>query len=70
MFYDDVRSPVTPDLIGAICVVGLADDRVLLKQIKTNGRGGFDLYPNSPAEDVIRDAKIEWAAKVIGMRPR
>lgn len=70
VFYDDVRSPVTTDMIGEACVVGLADDRILLKVIRSNGRGGFDLHPNSTTEDVIKDAQIEWAAKVIGMRPR
>lgn len=70
VFYDDVRSPVTPDLLGQACVVGLADDRILLKVIRSNGKGGFDLHPNSTTEKVIRDAEIEWAAKVVGMRPR
>jgi hypothetical protein len=70
VFYDDVRSPVTPDMHGEACVVGLADDRILLKVIKSNGRGGFDLHPNSTTDEVIRNAQIEWAAKVIGMRPR
>lgn len=71
IFYDDVRSPITPDLIGYPCVVGLADDSILLKVVRSNGRGGFDLYPNSDnAKDIIRNARIEWAAKVIGMRPR
>lgn len=70
VFYDDVRSPVTADMHGEACVVGLADDRILLKVIRSNGRGGFDLHPNSTTEDIIRDAQIEWAAKVIGMRPR
>jgi hypothetical protein len=70
VFYDDVRSPVTPDMFGVACVVGLSDDRILLKVIKSNGRGGFDLHANSTTEEVITDAQIEWAAKVIGMRPR
>lgn len=70
VFYDDVRSPITPDMLGQPCVVGLADDRILLKVIKSDGRGGFDLYSNSSTEDVIRDAEIEWAAKVTSMRPR
>ena len=70
VFYEDVRSPVTPDLIGEACVVGLADDRILIKQIRSNGRGGFDLHPNSTTDEVIKDAEIEWAAKIIGMRPR
>lgn len=70
VFYDDVRSPITDDLIGYPCVVGLADDRILLKLVKSNGRGGFDLHSNSSTDAVISNAKIEWAAKVIGMRPR
>lgn len=70
VFYDDVRSPVTPDLIGETCVVGLADDRILIKEIQRNGRGGFRLLSNSPTEDEIDDAEIEWAAKVTSMRPR
>jgi len=69
VFYDDVRSPVTEDLIGQTCVVGLADDRILLKKIERNGRGGYRLVSNS-GEDPIDDPVIEWAAKVIGMRPR
>src|SRR5262245_1928367 len=28
VFYDDVRSPVTADLVGKLCVVGLPDDRI------------------------------------------
>jgi hypothetical protein len=70
VFYDDVRSPITDDLIGHPCVVGLADDRILLKLVKSNGRGGFNLHSNSNTEEIISNAKIEWAAKVIGMRPR
>jgi hypothetical protein len=70
VFYDDVRSPITPDMIGVPCVVGLADDRILLKVIRNDGRGGYDLHPNSTTDDIIKDAEIEWAAKVIGMRPR
>ena len=70
VFYNDVRSPVTPDLIGHVCVVGLADDRILLKEIRRNGRGGYGLVSNSPTDAPIDDARIEWAAKVIAMRPK
>lgn len=69
VFYDDVRSPITPDLINEICVVGLADDRILLKQIKLERDGSFTLLSNSN-EPPITDAQIEWAAKVASMRPR
>jgi hypothetical protein len=69
VFYDDVRSPVTPDLIGEICVVGLEDDRILIKKIQRNGRGGYRLISNA-SEPPIENALIEWAAKVKDMRPR
>ncbi|WP_398469602.1 phage repressor protein [Tardiphaga sp.] len=69
VFYDDVRSPVTEDLYGQPCVVGLADDRILLKTIKRERDGSFTLQSNSDEPD-IKNAEVEWAAKVIGMRPR
>lgn len=69
VYYDDVRSPVGPDLFGEVCVIGLSDDRVLIKKIISNGRGGFTLESNS-GEEPIENAEIEWAAKVIDMRPR
>lgn len=69
VFYDNVRSPITPDLYGEICVVGLADDRILIKKIRRNANGTITLLSNAQ-EDPIEDAKIEWAAKVTDMRPR
>lgn len=69
VFYDDIRSPVTSDLIGRVCVVGLADDRILVKQIKRERNGTFTLISNTN-EDPIRNAQIEWAARVTDMRPR
>lgn len=70
VFYDDVRSPVTEDLIGLPCVVGLADDRILIKVIRRNGNGTYKLVSNNPSEPDIDHAEIEWAAKVTSMRPR
>lgn len=70
VFYDDVRSPVTEDLIGQVCVVGLADDRILVKEIQRNGRGGYRLLSNSTSDEPIEDVEIEWAAKVTAMTPR
>lgn len=68
VFYDDVRRPVTSDLIGRLCVVGLADERVLIKKIKRGRDGMFTLLSNT--EDPIHDAVIEWAARVKTMVPR
>jgi hypothetical protein len=71
VFYDDVRRPPTPDLVGELCVVGLPDGRVLIKQVQQSRTEGlFNLV--SETEPPIRDVSIEWAAKVktIARHPR
>jgi phage repressor protein C with HTH and peptisase S24 domain len=69
VFYDDVHRPMTPDLIGQLCVVGLADGRVLVKQVQRGRAEG--LYTlHSATEKPIADVKIEWAAKVISVSRR
>lgn len=70
VFYKDVRAPVEPDQIGQLCVVGLADDRILVKQIRRERDGSYTLISNSTDEAPIENAQIEWAAKVTDMRPR
>jgi hypothetical protein len=63
VFYDDVRRPVTPDLIGELCVVGLEDGRVLIKQVqRSRTEGLFNLI--SAVDKPILDVAVEWAAKV------
>jgi transcriptional regulator with XRE-family HTH domain len=69
VFYDEVRRPITPDLVGKLCVVGLADDRVLVKKVRRGSAAG--LYTLiSEREEPIRDVEIEWAAQVKNMVPR
>lgn len=69
VFYDDVRRPLTPDLFGKLCVVGLADDRVLIKTVRKGSKSGlFTLV--SEREPPIDDVVIEWAARVKLMAPR
>jgi transcriptional regulator with XRE-family HTH domain len=69
VFYDDVRSPITPDLHGEICVVGLDGGRVLLKKVQPARSPGL-YHLHSQFEEPITDVVIRWAAKVTGMRPR
>ena len=69
VFYDDVRRPVTGDLVGKLCVVGLPDDRVLVKKIRRGSEDGL-YHLLSEREDPIRDVEIEWAARVKNMVPR
>lgn len=68
VFYDNVQRPISEELIGQLCVVGLADDRVLVKKIRRGKGGLFDLHSNT--EDPIRAVAVEWAAKVKLMVPR
>jgi hypothetical protein len=69
VFYDDVRSPVTADLLGHLCVVGLDDDRALIKKLRGGKMPGtFDLI--SENGEPIRSARVLWAARVKSMTPR
>lgn len=69
VYYDDVRRPVTSDLINKLCVVGLDDGRILIKKIqRSKARGLFHLL--SQTEEPIFDVTIDWAARVKSMVPR
>lgn len=70
VFFDDVRRPVTSDLIGKLCVVGLVDGRVLVKKVRRAGEGRFTLISDSMREAPIENVEIEWAARVKTMVPR
>jgi len=69
IYYDDVRSPVTPDLHGRLCVVGLPDGRVLVKILKAAGDGTFHLLSNSLEEPLLNE-EVAWAARVKAAHPR
>jgi hypothetical protein len=63
VFYDRVEHPMTSDLVGELCVVGLEDGRILLKQIQRGrNKNLFNLL--SATEKPILDVTIKWAAKV------
>lgn len=67
--YTEITETVTDDMIGQPCVVWLSDDRVLVKEVRRNGKR-FDLFSNDPTEPPIKNVKIIQAAKVISMRPK
>lgn len=65
---DEVRHPPTTDLIGQLCVVGLADGSVYVKKLK-KGRGKkFTLESNF--DPPIYDVEVKWATKVKNLVPR
>lgn len=69
LFYDDVRSPVTEDLHGRLCVVGLIDGSVLVKILRPGEQGRYHLISNS-AEEPLWNKEVIWAARVTEVRPR
>lgn len=69
VIYDDVRAPITDDLIGRLCAVGLSDDRVLVKKIERAAANRFNLLSNDNQEPPILNVEIEWGAKVRMIRP-
>lgn len=69
IYYDDRQEPVHEGLFGKLCVVGLANDGVLVKRL-VPGRhpGKFDLYSTNGAP--LFDQEVTWAAKVEWIKPR
>jgi transcriptional regulator with XRE-family HTH domain len=70
LFWDEVRTPVTSDLYGRLCVVGLPDGRILVKQIQPAGKPNhFHLISNAN-EPPMFDQEVIWAARVTNLKPR
>lgn len=69
VYYDEVRTPVTPDQIGRLCIVGLPNDKVLVKKIqRSRTQGLYHLLSNNEAP--MLDQEVVWAARVKTMTPR
>lgn len=69
VFYDDRKQPVTPDLLGRVCVIGRADGNIVIKKLMAGSRAGhFHLISYNAAPEF--DVKVEWAAKVTSIRPK
>jgi phage repressor protein C with HTH and peptisase S24 domain len=69
IYYDDVRTPPTDDLIGRICVVCLPDDRVLVKRLY-QGKAPNLFNLTSANAPLMQDVELLWAAKVRWIKPR
>jgi len=69
IYYNDRQEPVHEGLYGKLCVVGFANDSVLIKKLAPGRRPGhFDLYSTNGAP--IFDQEVIWAAKVEWIKPR
>lgn len=69
VFYDDRREPVTEDLLNTLCVIGLADGRVVIKKPQIGSQPGLFHLISYNAEPMF-DQPVIWAAKVKDIRPR
>lgn len=71
VYYDSTRGQITEDMIGQPCVIGLPDERVVVK-IPFFGRkaGTFDLESSNQTIDTMRDQRVEWASIVTAIVPR
>lgn len=69
VYYDEKRDPPTSDMLRKLCVVGLSDGRVLVKQLLSGSiQGRFHLL--SQTEGMIENVVVEWAAVVRAIVPR
>lgn len=68
IYFEDQRTPPTPDMIGYPCIVELEDGRVLFKRLlRGSAPGLYDL--ESVAGEPIRDVRLKWAAEPTAIIP-
>jgi len=68
IYYEDQRTPPSPDMLGQVVVVELDTGEVLVKRLLRGGAPGrFDL--ESLAGPTRRDAQLRWAAHITAIVP-
>lgn len=68
IYFEDQRTPPTPDMLGHVIVVETDTDEVLVKRLLRGSRPGcFDL--ESVAGPTRHDARLRWAAHITAIIP-
>ena len=68
IYFEDQRTPPTPDMLGHIVVVEVDTEEVLVKRLLRGSEPGrFDL--ESIAGPTRHDARIRWAAHITAIIP-
>jgi len=68
IYFEDQRTPPTPDMLGHVVVVEVDTDEVLVKRLLRGSRSGlFDL--ESVAGPTRQDARLRWAAHITAIIP-
>lgn len=71
IFYDERLPGVPLEFINTRCVVWLLDGKCLVKWVRAGSRAGhYTLDSINPADDSIKDALVQWSAKVKMILPR
>lgn len=69
IYYDERREPPTDDLLGSLCVVGLASGQVLVKLLMRGRQPGhFDLFSGASGKP-LTDQPVAWATRVAAIMP-
>jgi hypothetical protein len=68
IYFEDQRTPPTPDMLGHVVVVELDTGEVLVKRLLRGSQAGrFDL--ESLAGPTRQDARLRWAAHITAIIP-
>ena len=68
IYFEDQRTPPTPDMFGHVVVVETLEGEVLVKRLLRGSRSGrYDL--ESVIGPVRKDARIRWAAHITAIIP-
>jgi hypothetical protein len=68
IYFEDQRTPPTPDMLGHVVVVEVDTDEVLVKRLLRGSRPGrYDL--ESLVGPTRRDARLRWAAHITAIIP-
>lgn len=68
-FFDDNKAPLSPDMIGKLCVIGLKNGDVVIR-VPQPGRKRHRFDLESANEATLRDQAVVWAARVNWIQPR
>jgi SOS-response transcriptional repressor LexA len=68
IYFEDQRTPPTPDMLGHVVVVETDGDAVLVKRLLRGSRAGrYDL--ESIAGPTLHDCRLRWAAHITAIIP-
>lgn len=69
LYFDDVKQPIDPELVGELCVVGLDDGRIFIRTPREGGRIGR-YHLESLTAPPIYDAIVAWASLILSIIPK